>query len=449
MQNLFVNRRIIFLSLLIYLLLISPVNAAQIENIENQEKVYNLTLINGDVWQGINGGVVVKNSSQPYEEQFYHKLNSGFKANVAYCIAGDENGGIWMGTDNGVLYLDKKGVWTHFNKINSPIMSDTILEISFDNQGGIWFGTWGKGAYYLDKTKKWYSYNTQNSKMPSNNIYTITPDVKGGVWFGTDSCGAAYRDRDGNWKIYDIRNSDIPGNDVLDIALDTKGEIWFATYQGLGYLTSQGEWKIFNINNGFPSNMVYCLDASPEGLWVGTDVGLVHLTSDHQFKTYPIPTEGSPLIKQVTLDQEGQIWTALWDHGVLVFNPKENVWKKHGGEIRLFYGDKHLKSNVPVMVENGRTLVPGRVILENLGAKLTWDGKTKKVQVLLEDEKFEFFVNKNSANINGELRNLDVPARVIKGSTMLPLRFIAENLGLSVNWDGTLKTIRLNKKMKI
>ena len=61
----------------------------------------------------------------------------------------------------------------------------------------------------------------------------------------------------------------------------------------------------------------------------------------------------------------------------------------------------------------------------------------------------EFWINSNTARVNGAETLIDadnpsvVPVLLPPGRTMLPLRFISENLGCEVNWNQELKEINL------
>ena len=102
----------------------------------------------------------------------------------------------------------------------------------------------------------------------------------------------------------------------------------------------------------------------------------------------------------------------------------------------------------PPIIKNGRTLVPIRAIVEAMGGSVSWDGTEKKVTITLKDTVIELWINKPQAKVNGELKWIDdtnhkVVPEIINGRTMLPLRFVAENLGAHVDWDGTTKTITI------
>lgn len=94
--------------------------------------------------------------------------------------------------------------------------------------------------------------------------------------------------------------------------------------------------------------------------------------------------------------------------------------------------------NVAPLVVKGRTMVPLRFIAESLGANVGWDNITKTVTIALDDQSLSFKI--------GELApEMDTAAMLVNGRTMLPLRFIAEYFGADVTFDNTTKTITIMK----
>ena len=102
------------------------------------------------------------------------------------------------------------------------------------------------------------------------------------------------------------------------------------------------------------------------------------------------------------------------------------------------------------IIHEGRTLMPIRYLTEPLGANLVWDGAAQKVIVALNDKKIELWIGKNKARVNGQEVMIDpanpavVPITVPPGRTMLPVRFISENLGCQVEWDAATNTASLS-----
>lgn len=93
------------------------------------------------------------------------------------------------------------------------------------------------------------------------------------------------------------------------------------------------------------------------------------------------------------------------------------------------------------MVISGRVLVPLRGVLEQVGAFVDWVPATRTVIAQKGDTYVELPVGSKTAIINSRAVNLDVPAQVMTGSTMVPLRFLGEALGAEVTWDAPTRTV--------
>jgi len=102
----------------------------------------------------------------------------------------------------------------------------------------------------------------------------------------------------------------------------------------------------------------------------------------------------------------------------------------------------------PPVIKNSRTLLPIRAVVEALGGTVDWDNAAKKVTVTLKSTHVELWIGNPQAKVNGATKWIDetnhkVVPEIINGRTMIPLRFVAENLGCDVQWDGTTKTITI------
>lgn len=97
---------------------------------------------------------------------------------------------------------------------------------------------------------------------------------------------------------------------------------------------------------------------------------------------------------------------------------------------------------------SGRTLVPIRIVTESIGAQIAWDASDRRVTIKGNEVTIELWIDKPIANINGVPTPIDVQAptlspKIVAGRTVLPLRFVADNLGCEVGWDGATQTITL------
>lgn len=93
-------------------------------------------------------------------------------------------------------------------------------------------------------------------------------------------------------------------------------------------------------------------------------------------------------------------------------------------------------------IENDMTLIPIRAIAEGLGCTVEWDGDTRTVAIDGRNE-IILTIDSDTAYVNGEAVSLDVPARIENDRTFVPLRFISENMGASVDWDAGSGTVSI------
>jgi len=102
------------------------------------------------------------------------------------------------------------------------------------------------------------------------------------------------------------------------------------------------------------------------------------------------------------------------------------------------------RGTTPVIINN-RTLVPIRAIIEEMGGSVSWEQNTQKISLSLSDKTIVLTIDSTTAYVNNEAKILDTSPTIINERTMLPIRFISENLGYNVDWDGTQQLITISK----
>ncbi|MCL2048161.1 MAG: copper amine oxidase N-terminal domain-containing protein [Defluviitaleaceae bacterium] len=93
------------------------------------------------------------------------------------------------------------------------------------------------------------------------------------------------------------------------------------------------------------------------------------------------------------------------------------------------------------LIENGRTLVPVRDVFEALGFSAEWNAEVQQVTLVKGQYVVILTINSPVFVANGAVMDLDVPAQIIGGRTMLPLRAILESVGYGLEWNGATSTI--------
>ncbi|MNH99681.1 N-acetylmuramoyl-L-alanine amidase AmiC precursor [compost metagenome] len=113
--------------------------------------------------------------------------------------------------------------------------------------------------------------------------------------------------------------------------------------------------------------------------------------------------------------------------------------------IKLFMNNKLLKPEVAPQIIKGNTLVPVRIIAEELGALVSWNDKARKVNVKKDGLNIELTIDNRNVLVQGKKTELEVAPIIVNDNTLLPLRFIGEQLGAKFSWDGLTSSVHMFK----
>lgn len=102
-----------------------------------------------------------------------------------------------------------------------------------------------------------------------------------------------------------------------------------------------------------------------------------------------------------------------------------------------------LPKNGQVQNVNGNVMIPIRVVAEELGFDVNWEKKTGTVTIKQLDTTLILNVNKTTASVNGSEVKLPIAPRLAEDTTLVPMRFVGEQMGLQVSWDNTAKAAYL------
>jgi DNA-binding transcriptional MerR regulator len=102
-----------------------------------------------------------------------------------------------------------------------------------------------------------------------------------------------------------------------------------------------------------------------------------------------------------------------------------------------------VKFDTPPVIKQGRTLIPVRAITEAMGATVEYDIELQTVTIIKGEKTILLSLADDKVFVNGVESATDVPAEIMNNRTMVPLRFIAENLELKVDWDQETQTVEI------
>ena len=118
------------------------------------------------------------------------------------------------------------------------------------------------------------------------------------------------------------------------------------------------------------------------------------------------------------------------------FNPQNR--------IGVYVNDSEVVFDQQPVIINDRTLVPVRAIFEAMGAVVGWEEETNTVVSERNGVIIKISIGADSMEKGSEAVSLDVPAQIIGDRTLVPLRAISEAFGARVTWNGNDRSIDIS-----
>lgn len=119
----------------------------------------------------------------------------------------------------------------------------------------------------------------------------------------------------------------------------------------------------------------------------------------------------------------------------------------YANEIRIKVDGEQVQLEVPPFIQDGRTMVPLRAIAEMLDIEIDWDEEERSITYINhEGLHFTLVIGHEYVMISRQvifeevaasdenLVLLDAPPMIVGDRTFVPLRFIAESLGIEVDF---------------
>ncbi|MCY9547876.1 copper amine oxidase N-terminal domain-containing protein [Lysinibacillus xylanilyticus] len=139
-----------------------------------------------------------------------------------------------------------------------------------------------------------------------------------------------------------------------------------------------------------------------------------------------------------------KIWTMLLAAILIVPLVLQPVTAQAARAITIYVDGVQLKTDQPPAMVQGRVMLPLRAIFEALDASVDWDRKKQTVTATKGDTTVVLKIKSRVATINNKTVTLDVPAQILGGRTMVPVRFVSEALGQDVDWNSRSQVVTIN-----
>ncbi|ULL19465.1 copper amine oxidase [Paenibacillus sp. H1-7] len=137
-------------------------------------------------------------------------------------------------------------------------------------------------------------------------------------------------------------------------------------------------------------------------------------------------------LDDITFSYKGQITT-----------PSNNSVKLTVNKTAVTVNSKNMTLEQAPVIISGNTLLPIRFVTDALGGTVRWDDNERKVTVIRGDKMIDLWIDNPDLIVNGKRITAEVAPRIMKDVTMVPLRILSENLGWKVTWDEKTQQITL------
>jgi len=343
------------------------------------------------------------------------------------CLFIDEWNSIWMGTEQGIAWLNAD--YGYSTRIYSEKNIDLVRvsSIMMDSEKSVWVTSNRTGLIQIKQS------NITNITAPiltSNRVYIAHESWDGNIYIGTDQNSIDVYHPDKNSSIQ--LKTDLGGNGIRYIYHELDGSFWLATYKGVIHL-KDGVEKVYNVDFGMPTNEFRTITRDKDGnFWFGSrSGGLVKFKDGRIIKVYNKENGlNSNFVMTVKVSKSGDIYVGTQGGGMTIIRKNLNIesihYKSDDSGIPLFNINFDDKGNVWAIINTGPLFFDGKKLIP---IPLLTDKRSKTHFDMIDDGLGNFWI---TTNIGVMQVSKNVIYDYLDGKiTEIPFNLLDENDGMN------------------
>lgn len=275
--------------------------------------------------------------AQKVDLKFNHfSIQDGLSQNTINTITEDQDGFLWIGTDDGLNKFDgfESKVYQYGVHNKNSLSNNQITAIEQDTEGNMWVGTIAGLNKINLKTNKITRFQT-DSLIANHRINTIKQLDASKLWIATDS----------GLRVYDLINKtfskptglvSLTDKSVTDLVVDKNKNVWITTQTELFYYNNITQNISSIIKSKEQTIFRKLIIDNRNDLWIGSNNGLHHyVISTKKLRIYTKDQKNSISNNEITSlfeDKNHTIWIGTRS-GLNEFDFRNNQFTVYTNEI--------------------------------------------------------------------------------------------------------------------
>lgn len=265
-------------------------------------------------------------------------MKDGLSQSFVYSIAEDEEGFIWIATQDGLNRFDGESFKDYKSIVSNPksIADNFIRKVFIDSDNTLWVGTSSGLSRYdreLDQFTNFYHQEGEVNSLADDVIWDIFEDSSRSLWVSTSLGLHKFNQEEGNFQRIRIRGFESKLREVKKIYQDKKENYWFGTFDNGIYVSNKNLTYTFGLhesNNRFglsvEANSLFDIRFFEKYYWLATDIGLIRLNDsmtqakaiDLNLSKSDANLEVDKTVRAIEVVSEDQLWLGTHDGVILL-----------------------------------------------------------------------------------------------------------------------------------
>ncbi len=255
----------------------------------------------------------------------------GFVNKSTYCISENKTGDIYVGGyRKGIeIFNIQKETYKHLDSAQG-IEKTQLFAMLEDDEGHMWVGTDSSGIYILNHQADSILHIGTNEGLEGGVINSLSKDAQQQMYVGTQSGGLDIFPPDHQIAHHLSTKEGFLDDNVWGFLEDSRKRLWIGSYGGVNIITpDQKIWKlqILPAENRNDRTEAIIQTGPEQFAMCGPTYGLILIDeANHTLEKIGIQ-EGLPSVnlRNITQDEQGNLWIGTNDRGIILFDPKKRT----------------------------------------------------------------------------------------------------------------------------